>query len=339
MSVPFHLIADADADRLPPRRQTAEDFFAEQLLADDPPEPSHPCPTCGRRVGRWRACPYCGPRRRRPVARAVPVAPPDDLPIAEAVDGPLAPDPDDGIPFGIPIGTLVAIPVDPPRRRRARRPRRPPARPSGVVPVFIGYGVMLAMLVVFGVAMVVAALSDGGITQEEQNWGLAGFEVFSALLILGTAAAVGRLPPHRFPAGVRVWAWLAGFPLLALLLAMNIGFFLVLRQLAGVKGELGPEFTPVTVLLMCVSPAVFEEWFFRHLALGALRRAAGLHAAVWLSAGMFAAAHLLNPVAIPYLFLLGACLGYLRVYSGSLALPVVLHFVHNAVVILANRAL
>ena len=47
----------------------------------------------------------------------------------------------------------------------------------------------------------------------------------------------------------------------------------------------------------------------------------------------FAAAHLGQLIAFPVLFLLGGLLAYARVYSGGLALPMVLHFLHNFAVL------
>src|SRR5262245_23865962 len=93
MSRPTYL--DPDDDTRP-----AEAAPAYELVDDAPPPDEEPCRRCRRSVGTGRAyCPYCGaaqlaPRPRakaRPVARAVPVAPPrdddeDGLPFADSVD-------------------------------------------------------------------------------------------------------------------------------------------------------------------------------------------------------------------------------------------------------------
>lgn len=87
----------------------------------------------------------------------------------------------------------------------------------------------------------------------------------------------------------------------------------------------------VNLLLMAVLPAVCEEFLFR----GTLqpfftRRLKNVHIAVWLTAFIFSAIHLQFYGFIPRL-LLGAYLGYLFVWSGSLWLPVWAHFLHNSI--------
>jgi membrane protease YdiL (CAAX protease family) len=92
------------------------------------------------------------------------------------------------------------------------------------------------------------------------------------------------------------------------------------------------QFTLVTVLLICVQPAIVEELFFRQMTLGVFRKSMNLHLAVWITAGLFAFAHLGQILAMPYLFLAGGLCGYARVYGG-LPLAMILHFLHNLVVV------
>ena len=54
---------------------------------------------------------------------------------------------------------------------------------------------------------------------------------------------------------------------------------------------------------------------------------------------IFGMAHLGNVPGWPVLMLLGAGLGYARVYSGGLTLPILLHFLHNFAVLLIDHAL
>ena len=92
------------------------------------------------------------------------------------------------------------------------------------------------------------------------------------------------------------------------------------------------QVTWITVLLICVQPAIVEELFFRQMTLGVLRRSMNVHAAVWVTGAMFALAHLGNPLGMPYLFLAGGVFGYARAYGG-LPLAMLMHFVHNFAVI------
>ena len=304
-----------------------------ELVADDPPEPVT-CRRCGDPVAAWeRSCSSCGSTLGRPR----PAAPPDgDVPYAEEVDV-------DDV-FDVPVADVITdeygVPVLPQaRRRRRRRPRPPTVGWERLLPMFIGYGVMMAVSVAFGVLLIAVMLNNATMDEDDLNWAMFAIESIDAVLVLIVAFAVGKLPARPIDLSHRVGTWFIGFPLLAFLLTVNIGFMLLLRNVFNVEGELGPPITVVTVLLMCVQPAIVEEWFFRHLALGSLREKMGTKWAVWASAGMFALAHIFNPVGMPYLLVLGVALGYLRIHSGSLALPMLLHFLHNLAVLFANRML
>jgi membrane protease YdiL (CAAX protease family) len=85
----------------------------------------------------------------------------------------------------------------------------------------------------------------------------------------------------------------------------------------------------VNIFMIAVLPAFAEEVLFR----GALARllkdwTKNVHLAVFLSACIFAAIHLQFYGFLPR-FLLGAALGYLFFWSGSLWLPIVAHFTNN----------
>ncbi|HEY1191698.1 MAG TPA: CPBP family intramembrane glutamic endopeptidase, partial [Gemmata sp.] len=122
---------------------------------------------------------------------------------------------------------------------------------------------------------------------------------------------------------------------LCVLLLLNLAFFTLLRELFKPFGAVEPErmkMTLLTVLLVCVQPAIVEELFFRQMALGVLRKSVNVHLAIWLTAGVFAGAHLGNILGMPYLFLVGGFLGYARTYGG-LTLAMILHFLHNFAVV------
>ncbi len=90
-------------------------------------------------------------------------------------------------------------------------------------------------------------------------------------------------------------------------------------------------------LAVCVQPALMEELFFRYLALGVLRSSVGVHTAVLVTSVMFAMAHIGAPLGLPVLFVLGIGLGYARVASGGMLLPMAMHFLHNAAVMAIER--
>jgi len=145
----------------------------------------------------------------------------------------------------------------------------------------------------------------------------------------------GTLSPQ---ADRRVAVWIAALPLLALLVGLNFGYHEVLRQI------LRPVFTPeaeqlsallwVNVLIVCVQPALVEELFFRKLALGTLRPLMGTFTAILISSLMFGLAHIYVSLSVPYLCVAGMVFGWARIASRGLALPILLHFLHNLVVLL-----
>ncbi|MCB0639409.1 MAG: CPBP family intramembrane metalloprotease [Lewinella sp.] len=94
----------------------------------------------------------------------------------------------------------------------------------------------------------------------------------------------------------------------------------------------------LTLLVAAVAPAFGEELLFRGLIQPQLRRWAGsVHLAVWVTAALFSAIHLQFAGFIPRL-LLGAMLGYLLVWTGSLWAPILAHFLFNGVQIVTVYA-
>ncbi len=84
------------------------------------------------------------------------------------------------------------------------------------------------------------------------------------------------------------------------------------------------------VMMIALIPAIGEELFFR----GILQRifidwSKNKHWGIWLTAAIFSAIHFEFFGFLPRM-LLGALLGYLFVWSGSLWLPMIGHFVNNA---------
>lgn len=283
-------------------------------------------------------------------------------------------DPPPRIPVVLPADTTAAYPVarpveddDPPPRRRSRRrdddddddDRRPPKRkkppPATGFLISVGFFAalvwsMIAYMVVVGVYVAVRysdydtiprhVLKDRAVTD---GFVLGGLHA----VLVGVAIAVTWRPKPLPDRGEPVVTWVAALPVLAAMLLVNFGYGLALRFLVevglGVKPEAGGDDDVlllgagwIGVLLICVQPAVVEELFFRFLMLGHLRPHVGLHGAVWVSSFFFAAAHIGQLIAFPVLLLLGAVMGYARVYSGGLVLPMVLHFLHNLAVLTAG---
>lgn len=165
--------------------------------------------------------------------------------------------------------------------------------------------------------------------------------VDSILIIVAWVIAGAGFREERHSLNRRVLAWVFSMPTLAIMLSLNVMYHHLLNgwlRLDIVK----PEIIQNSTLLMwwaiaiCFQPAIMEELFFRYLMFGALRNVMGGHSVVWITAVMFAAAHIGVPLSLPVLFVLGVFLGYARLASGSIYLPIALHFLHNACVMVLN---
>ena len=90
----------------------------------------------------------------------------------------------------------------------------------------------------------------------------------------------------------------------------------------------------VNLLMLAVIPALGEEFIFRGCLQKILARwTRNKHAAIWITAIIFSAIHIQFYGFIPRM-LLGALFGYLLVWSGSLWIPILAHFMNNAIAVI-----
>jgi membrane protease YdiL (CAAX protease family) len=91
----------------------------------------------------------------------------------------------------------------------------------------------------------------------------------------------------------------------------------------------------LNIFMIAIIPAIGEELIFRgvlqRLFYGVFRSG---HVAIWLAAFIFSAIHFQFYGLVPR-FILGLLFGYLFFWSGSLWLPVIAHFVNNAIPVVA----
>jgi membrane protease YdiL (CAAX protease family) len=92
-----------------------------------------------------------------------------------------------------------------------------------------------------------------------------------------------------------------------------------------------------TLPLALVAAPLFEEFIFRGLIFGGLRRSFGLWPAALASAALFAILH--PAFSILPVFVLGVCAAFVYERSRSLLAPMIVHAVYNAVVIGAQSFL
>ena len=100
----------------------------------------------------------------------------------------------------------------------------------------------------------------------------------------------------------------------------------------------------LNLVIMAVLPAFAEELCFRGTCQGLFvngtsgpykkRLRARTHEAIWLTAILFSAIHIQFYGFVPRM-LLGALLGYLLCYSGSLYVPMLAHFTNNSVAVVS----
>ncbi len=108
------------------------------------------------------------------------------------------------------------------------------------------------------------------------------------------------------------------------------------QELVGLLRELSGTWAGALALAYAlVGAPVFEELLFRGLGLAALRPRLGTAGAALLTALLFGVLHGADPQAVPPLFALGLGLAWLRLRSGSLLPPLLLHAANNGIVVLA----
>lgn len=81
-------------------------------------------------------------------------------------------------------------------------------------------------------------------------------------------------------------------------------------------------------IVVAIVPALIEEFAFRGVFLGALRKHCSDTAAILICAGVFGLIHG-NLIQIPFAFMVGLILSYLVVKTGSIWPSVILHFINN----------
>ncbi len=91
----------------------------------------------------------------------------------------------------------------------------------------------------------------------------------------------------------------------------------------------------VNLIMIALLAAIGEELLFRGALLKMIFVASkNIHVAVWISAFIFSAFHLQFYGFVPRM-LLGLLFGYIFIWSGSLWIPIILHFIFNGISVVA----
>lgn len=195
--------------------------------------------------------------------------------------------------------------------------------------VLVGFVLQMAPALCMGWVMLQGRLTE----DEDRKWCILALEGWDFLVVLGLFAWMGRVALEKPSRWVRSMTWLAMPVGLGSVLVINHAYHLVLKEYLKVDVKEGLEWEPVWILIIAVQPAIVEELFFRYLALGSMARIMNIHTAIFISSALFALAHIYAPLSMPILFLAGLFLGYMRVGSGGLLLPMIAHFLHNLAVL------
>lgn len=230
---------------------------------------------------------------------------------------------------------------------------------------------LIALLIIFGAFIGVMALM-GALIALAPEWtnslegllfmqGLQTIVLFGVTTLLGVWFTEGYVNPLRqmlINRGVSVQQCMISFlfvvsalPMISMLAEWNKGIELpsflasmeeMMRQMEESAKEVTDQFLNtssvgmmfVNLFVIALLPAVGEEMMFRGWLQRVLGKSVNYHTAIWVSAFVFSAIHFQFYGFIPRM-LIGAALGYLYCYTGSLWASIVAHFTNNAVAVIS----
>lgn len=108
----------------------------------------------------------------------------------------------------------------------------------------------------------------------------------------------------------------------------NIGLGITMPEYAAPENVQELVFNMIT---LAVVPAFLEEIVFRGIVMQNLRRFGDIFALVF-SAIIFGVFHF-NLIQMPYAFIMGLCMGYFVMRTGSIWVGILIHFINNAVAV------
>ncbi|MBO5345270.1 MAG: CPBP family intramembrane metalloprotease [Paludibacteraceae bacterium] len=227
---------------------------------------------------------------------------------------------------------------------------------------------LIALLLIFGafigLVVLMGALSILAPEWSNSTGGLLFMQGVQTIVLFGVTALVGvwlteRENPFKqmsLNRGVSFKQVLISFffavaalPLIAMLAEWNKGMefpsFLasveeMMRQMEESAKELTERFLNTSsvgmmftnLFVMAFLPAMCEEMLFRGWLQRVLVARVNYHVAIWVVAFIFSAIHFQFYGFVPRM-LIGAALGYLYCYTGSLWAPIIAHFTNNAMAV------
>ena len=228
-----------------------------------------------------------------------------------------------------------------------------------LIALLLIFGAFIGLVVLMGALMVLAPEWSNSIE------GLLFIQGFQTIVLFGVTALVGvwfteRVNPFNqmsLNRGLSLKQGLVAFffavaalPLISMLAEWNKGrevpSFLasveeIMRQMEESALAMTEKFLNtssfgmmiVNLLVMALLPAVCEEMMFRGWLQRVLSDRLNYHVAIWVSAFIFSAIHFQFYGFVPRM-IIGAALGYLYCYTGSLWASIIAHFTNNAAAVI-----
>lgn len=228
-----------------------------------------------------------------------------------------------------------------------------------LIALLLIFGAFIGLVVLMGALMVLAP------EWSNSTEGLLFIQGFQTIVLFGVTALVGvwfteRVNPFNqmsLNRGLSMKQGLVAFffavaalPLISMLAEWNKGMELpsflasveeIMRQMEESALAMTEKFLNtssfgmmiVNLFVMALLPAVCEEMMFRGWLQRVLSDRLNYHVAIWVSAFIFSAIHLQFYGFVPRM-IIGAALGYLYCYTGSLWASIIAHFTNNAAAVI-----
>ena len=228
-----------------------------------------------------------------------------------------------------------------------------------LIALLLIFGAFIGLVVLMGALMVLAPEWSNSIE------GLLFIQGFQTIVLFGVTALVGvwfteRVNPFNqmsLNRGLSMKQGLVAFffavaalPLISMLAEWNKGMELpsflasveeIMRQMEESALAMTEKFLNtssfgmmiVNLFVMALLPAVCEEMMFRGWLQRVLSNRLNYHVAIWVSAFIFSAIHFQFYGFVPRM-IIGAALGYLYCYTGSLWASIIAHFTNNAAAVI-----
>jgi membrane protease YdiL (CAAX protease family) len=214
----------------------------------------------------------------------------------------------------------------------------PSASPPARVSVSDGMIAALMFFVLQAVVVLLLQVSESGIAPATMLWiafCAAGAVTYALTRLVYWRAHTAGVP-RLFNDGVpRALLWgVAGGVVAAIagLAYIEIAAFLDLFPALRQASRLPDRATAIGLAAIAVAAApIFEEFIFRGLIFGGLRRSLGLGAATLASAAIFAIVH--PPMSVIPVFVVGVCTALIYERTKMLAAPMLVHAIYNAAVL------